>query len=239
MTPGQVSHPWGISRRFVRPYGGDMTDPRREPRTDLSQRWLKFLPAMMIGHVLITIPAFVISIALAYATFVQAEATRKIQQSESWPYVSYGTSDVTDEGVEEVSFMLGNDGVGPARIKQLEFLYDGRPMESPRKFLQACCGDPPATPTPFMSSSFEIVLRPGENVRFIRMVKNSTNSAVWDRLEVERWKVAVRACYCSIFEDCWVMDSRKADPEPVKACPSDWARFEERPSPFALPPARN
>jgi hypothetical protein len=216
-----------------------MTDPTPESQNLIAQRWLKFLPAMMIGHVLITVPAFVISIALAYATLVQAEATRKIQQSETWPYISYGTSDVTDEGVDEISFQLGNDGVGPARLKQLEFLYDGRPMQSPRKFLQACCGDPPGRPTPFMSSNFETVLRPGENIGFIRLVKGADNSAVWDRLELERWKVAVRYCYCSIFDDCWVRDSRKADPEPVKVCPANWSRFEERPSPIYRPPERN
>lgn len=216
-----------------------MTDPKPEPRSDIPTRLLKYLPMMMIGHLLITIPTFVISIALAYATFVQAEATRKIQQSETWPYVSYGTSDVTDEGIEEISFQLGNDGVGPARLKQLEFLYDGRPMPSPRRFLQTCCGDPKGQPTPFMSSNFETVLRPGENIGFIRMAKNSGNAAVWDKLEVERWKVAVRACYCSVFDDCWVMDSRKQDPEPVKICPTDWTRFEERPSPIYRPPSRN
>lgn len=215
-----------------------MIDPTPDSRTALAERWLKFLPAMMIGHVLITVPTFVISIALAYATFVQAEATRKIQQSKTWPYVSYGTSDVTEEGVEEISFQLGNDGVGPARLKQLEFLYGGRPMETPRKFLQACCGDSPDRPTPFMSSKFEVVLRPGETTRFIRLVKRPDNLAVWDRLEIERWNVAVRACYCSIFDDCWVMDSRVADPQPVKVCPTDWSRFEERPFPTVRPPAR-
>lgn len=216
-----------------------MTDPTPESRDALAQRWLKFLPAMMIGHALITVPAFVISIALAYATFVQAEATRKIQQSESWPYVSYGTSDITDEGVEEISFVLGNDGVGPARLKQLEFLYDGKPMETPRKFLQACCADRPERPIPFMSAEFEVVLRPGESTKFIRLVKRPDNIAVWNRLEVERWKVAVRACYCSIFDDCWVMDSRGDDPQPVKACPAGWAKFEERPFSTARPPVRN
>lgn len=200
-------------------------------------RLVKYLPALAIGHMLVTVPAFVISLALAYATFIQANATRKIQQSETWPYVSYGTSDITDEGVDEISFVLGNDGVGPARLKQLEFLYDGRPMDTPRKFLQACCGDPPKRPTPFMSSNFEVVLRPGESTKFIRLVKRPDNIAVWDRLEVERWKVAIRACYCSIFDDCWVLDSRKADPERVKACPANWALFEERPFPATRPRA--
>jgi hypothetical protein len=198
-------------------------------------RLMKYLPVLAIGHTFVTVPAFVISMALAYATFVQADATRKMQQSESWPYVSYGTSDITDEGVEEISFKLGNDGVGPARLKQLEFRYDGRPMKSPRKFLQTCCGDPREHPTPFMSSKFEVVLRPGEVTSFIRLVKRPDNNAVWNRLEIERWKVAVRACYCSIFDDCWVLDSRVPDPSPVKKCPADWARFEERPAPIARP----
>ncbi len=207
-----------------------MNEP--QPTSDqLPSRLLKYLPLMMAGHLLITIPTFVISIALAYATFVQAEATRKIQQSETWPYISYGTSNVTDDGVPEITFVLGNDGVGPARIKQLEFVYDGKPMQSPRSFLQLCCGDSKDDPTDFMSSEFEVVLRPGETSRFIRLVRRPDNEAVWNRLETERWKVAIRTCYCSIFDDCWVLDSRTNDPQSVAVCPADWARFEERPRP--------
>lgn len=212
-----------------------MTDPQPSAPAPMLDRLLKYLPTIMVSNLLVSIPTFALSLVLAYATYVQADATRKMQQSGAWPYISYGTSDVTDEGVDEISFVLGNDGVGPARLKQLEFIYDGKPMETPRKFLQACCGDTRQSPTPFMSSNFETVLRPGENIAFIRLTKQPDNTAVWDRLEVERWKVAIRACYCSVFDDCWVLDSRKADPDPVKNCPAGWSRFEERPSPFAKP----
>lgn len=206
-----------------------MIEPQPKATAPIPERLLKYLPIMMIGQLFIAIPTFAISIALAYATFVQADATKKIQQSETWPFISYGTSNVSNEGISEISFALGNDGVGPARLKQLEFLYQGRPMESPREFLQQCCGDPPARPTPFVSSNFEVALRPGETIQFIRLVKKPENSAVWERLNTERWKVVVRACYCSIFDDCWVLDSRKDDPQRVKVCPAGWARFEERP----------
>ena len=210
-----------------------MNEPTKQSTNAIAERWLKFLPVMMIGHLLITVPAFVISIALAYATFVQAEATRKIQQSDTWPYVSYGTSNVTDAGVEEISFKLGNDGMGPARLKQLEFIYDGQPMKTPRQFLQRCCGDSPQHPTSFMSSQFEVVLRPGEQTQFIRLAKRPENAVIWDRLQEERWKVAIRACYCSIFDDCWILDSRQPDPQPIDTCPANWSRFEERPFPTA------
>ncbi|HYC94453.1 MAG TPA: hypothetical protein VEB39_02015 [Sphingomicrobium sp.] len=216
-----------------------MTEPRQDRSEELPRRLLKYLPVMMVGHLAITIPTFVISIALAYATFVQADATHKIQQSETWPYISYGTSNISDEGVDEITFMLGNDGMGPARLKQLEFLYDGRPMQNPRQFLQLCCGDSRSNPTQFKSSGFEVVLRPGETTYFIGLTKKPENAAVWERLNAERWKVAVRACYCSIFDDCFVLDTRRADPQPVEACPANWARFEERPFPTVRPPARN
>ena len=210
-----------------------MTDPKPESLNPIARRWLKYLPFMMISHVLITIPTFVISIALAYATFVQADATRKIQRSETWPYISYGTSNISDEGVDEISFKLGNDGVGPARVKQIEFLYDGRPIKSPRQFLQNCCGDSPDRPTAFMSSNPTVVLRPAETTQFIRLPKRPENLALWNKLEEERWKVVIRTCYCSIFDDCWIMDSRRSDPTPVDICPADWTLFEERPSRLA------
>ena len=205
------------------------TDPSPATPTRLA----KYLPALLIGHMFVTVPTLVISLALAYATFVQADATRKIQRSETWPFLSYGTSNISPEGAEVIAFDLANDGVGPARLKALEFRYDGRPMTHPRAFLQICCGDSPGSPTPFMSSPVDGVLRPGETAHFIRLAKSPANAAIWDRLQVERWKVTIRACYCSIFDDCWVLDSRTKDPRPVDVCPSNWTRFEERPFPGA------
>jgi hypothetical protein len=213
-----------------------MDEPRQQS-DQLPQRLMKYLPLMMAGHLFITIPAFVISLALAYATFVQADATRKIQRSETWPYVSYGTSNIAPDGATEILFSLSNDGVGPARLKAIEFIYDGRPMANPRNFLQQCCGDRRESPTSFMSAPINGVIRPGQSINFIRLPKRPDNAIIWDRLEVERWKITVRACYCSIFDDCWILDSRKQDPQPVEACPPGWKSFEERPYPSAAAPA--
>jgi hypothetical protein len=107
------------------------------PNKDFAERLLKYLPALMFGHLFITIPAFVISLALAYATFVQADATHKIQQSETWPYVSYGTSN-TNEGKPEISFNT-NGGVGPAKLVAMQLTYrqaDGQPARIPEPVLR-------------------------------------------------------------------------------------------------------
>ena len=204
-----------------------MTDPMPQPRSDIPTRMLKYLPMMMIGHLLITIPTFVISIALAYATFVQADATRKIQRSETWPFVSYGTGNADTEGKPEITLSLTNNGVGPAKPEAMEFLYKGKPMPTPREFLRQCCAG--RSKLSFMSEPVTGVLRPGQQRNFIRLPQTEENLAIWNKLDVERWKVVVRSCYCSIFDDCWVTDSRKANPEPIEACPTNWKSFDERP----------
>jgi hypothetical protein len=214
-----------------------MSEPKLPASNAIAERWLKFLPFMMIGHLLITVPALVISIALAYATFVQADATRKIQQSETWPFVSYGTSNATPEGKHEISLNLTNDGVGPAKLEAMEFIYKGKPMSTPREFLRQCCAGEERLS--FMSEPVTGVLRPGQQRNFIRLPRTDANAAIWEKLDTERWKVVVRSCYCSIFGDCWVIDSRKTDPESVQACPTDWKLFEERPSPLALSKVAN
>lgn len=211
-----------------------MNEPKPDPKTAIAERWLKFLPLMMIGHLLVTVPTFVISIALAYATFVQADATRKIQKSETWPYVSYGTSNESPEGEDRIAFTLTNGGAGPARLKAMELRYIGRPMDNPRQFLATCCGYEPGRSMRYSTGAVDVVLRPGESIDFIRLAKVPESAAMWDRLQNERWKVEVRTCYCSIFDDCWVMKGRSLDPEPVAACPVDWKRFEENPIPPAV-----
>ena len=201
------------------------TAPKAEK--GLPERLIKYLPALLISHIFVTVPTFVISIALAYATFVQADATRKIQMSETWPYVGYGTSNAREDGTKEIIMVLQNNGVGRARLEQMEFLYKGKPMPNPREFMRQCCaGDAKFA---FMSSPVTGVLRPGEKTEFIRFLRTDQNAVIWDKLERERWSVVVRSCYCSIFDDCWVYDNRQKRPEKVDVCPANWKTFDERP----------
>jgi hypothetical protein len=202
-------------------------DKSSEPVRSMPERLLKYLPVLVISHVLVTVPTFVISLALAYATFVQADATRKIQRSETWPYVSYGTGNATPEGRPEITLNLTNDGVGPARLEAMELIYRGKPMPNPREFLRECCaGDSKFS---FMSEPVAGVLRPGKQTNFIRLVKTDDNAAIWDKLDTERWRIVVRSCYCSIFGDCWISDNRRKRPQQVDACPANWTIFDERP----------
>jgi len=200
----------------------DAPDPKEVPKDR------PLLRSLLKVEILITLPTLIISVALAYFSFVQADASRKMQRTETWPYVSYGTDNSSPEVKNEISFSLSNDGVGPALLKEVEFLYDRRPMRDPIEFIQHCCAvaaKAAAKNLTFTTDRVDGVLRPGEKRKFIRLAQTEQNKPLWNKLNEERWKVVTRSCYCSIFDDCWVFDSRTEQPSEVKNCPTDWTKF--------------
>lgn len=192
---------------------------------------LKLLPWLMASHFLIGAPAMLISVGVAYFTFVQAEATKKMQQADAWPFLSYGTSNsgFNEKGERMISLNLANNGVGPALLGAVEVRYQGRPVRDARDLLTRCCGLQANSRLNLSTSpSSGIVARPGESIKFMQVAEIPENKELWKRFETERWKLQVRSCYCSIFDECWTIDGAQAKPQPVAQCPTDWAQFRER-----------
>jgi hypothetical protein len=44
-----------------------------------------------------------------------AEANARMVAANSWPFVQYGTGNLSEQGLPEISLSLANQGVGPAR----------------------------------------------------------------------------------------------------------------------------
>lgn len=192
---------------------------------------LKLLPWLMATHFLIGAPALLISVGVAYFTFVQAEATKKMQQADAWPFLSYGTSNsgFNERSERMISLVLSNNGVGPALLGPIEISYQGQPVRDPADLLRKCCGLQANSGLNLSTSpSSGIVTRPGEEIKFMQVAETPANKALWNRFEAERWKLKVRSCYCSIFDECWTIEGAQAKPKPVAQCPTDWVQFRER-----------
>jgi len=227
-----MSHAQGFPCRDQGCYGCSM-DEASEPSEAGSDRSRQGLRSLLTVQMLATLSTLVISLVLAYFSFVQADASRKMQRTETWPYVSYETDNSSPEVKDEISFSLSNDGVGPARLDEVELFYRGKAMRDPPEFILNCCAAEAhavGKNLTYTTDRVDGVLRPGEQRKFMRLAKTDKNAVLWNALNVERWKVTVRTCYCSIFDDCWVFDSAKRNPDQVKACPADWKKFEERPN---------
>lgn len=210
-----------------------MAPPEPDQRTFVDgavlKRIARWLPLIMLGNVIVGVPALLISLVVAYGTYVQAGATQRMQQAAAWPFVAYGTGNYTGEGERLISLSFTNNGLGPALIGPVEVSYDGRAMRNPVELLTACCGYRPGGSIQVRTLPIvNVALRPGEEVMFFGFPDVPANAGLVDRLDAVRERIRVRACYCSIFDDCWTVDGAQAQPRPVEACPTNWTAFRQR-----------
>lgn len=215
----------GIEDRLARVENALARRDAGEPQGNLLNRALKYLPLFAMSNLFVAAPAFLISIAVAYFTFVQAEATQKMQVASVWPRVDYVTSNRTQDGTPRITLSLVNKGVGPALVRGMEIRYRDQPHSSLAGLLKACCSENPEDLSFSLGSINGEVLRPGEEAMFAQIDPAGVTPEVWERFNRERLNLKFRICYCSVFDDCWVAGWDSAEPRTVKRCPADWVQY--------------
>lgn len=205
-----------------------MSETPNHDAAAIGSRFLRYLPFITVAHFLIGLPALIASLALAYFAFVQADATQKMQTGGAMPFVTFGTSNAEEDGDPIISLSLTNNGMGPAILGPMEIRYRGKPIATPTGLLNSCCANAKGTQLSFATSpSTGIAIRPGESQRFLRLPRTAASETVWQAFNQERWKLDIRACYCSIYNDCWVTEGMQGLPKAVKKCPADWSLYSE------------
>lgn len=198
----------------------------KQAPSSVFERILRYVPFLAIGNFALAAPAFLISAAVAYFSFIQADATEKMQIATVWPHLNYATGNLDDSGKPVILLTVGNQGVGPAKVEGMEVSYQGKAYRDAESLIKACCvAEGWESPFVITSRLNGMVLRPGEETNLIRLDPENATPQVFESLDANRFDVRVKACYCSVFEDCWVMDSQARENEPVKACPANWAQF--------------
>lgn len=186
-------------------HGADRSAPRRQS----TMGWLEYV----IGGAAVLVSAISLQVG------VSANQTQeKLLAASTWPYLQYGTGNRLGDGSSSITLGLENAGVGPARVHSVQVIYDGQPRADARALLDACCGTA-GKPLVTITSSAARVFSAGQEVTFLRVDEAAADPAAWASFNQERFKVQVRACYCSVLKDCWVFDSLQAEPAPVATCP--------------------
>ena len=195
------------------PGDGDNEAPR-EPELSGSER---AFVRLTFWQTVLSLAGVFIAIVALYAALTESEATRKQTAAAVWPFVQLTVSDHFSENAAEFGISLTNAGVGPARMRSMRVLFGGEPLHDWHHAM-ALIGE---QGTHRLGQSYvnRRVLIPGETIDMV-----STE----DRVLVEKFLEtlagpgnAITYCYCSIFDECWVVDSEKdlQTPEPVDTCP--------------------
>lgn len=177
----------------------------------------------------IAVTALITSISSIAIAVHHGQIMEKLVQANSVPYMQGGFSNVTLEGSRVLSLDLLNRGVGPAHEQSLRVKVGERYVRSVSELIVASLG-------PEQAAEMETALNPYKNrvrKRFIpggeqqlvfSMTRTPENARDWDLLNATREKWNVEFCYCSVFEECWQVLGKLAEPEPVDSCRGDEAR---------------
>jgi len=178
----------------------------------------------------VAMAALITSVTSIWLSMRQGDDMARLVQAQSWPFLEYLSSNTGNTG-PEIDVGVRNAGVGPAKVKSFSVTYDGKAIPGWVALIQACCvpdGKTMATTEDLLtltdrkmisSKLIDRVLRPSDQVILLHLPKTEANAALWKKLDDARFKLQIRACYCSVFDECWITDLRSTAQKSVASCP--------------------
>jgi hypothetical protein len=171
-----------------------------EPRK-IGHRW--FDAGITIAILLVSVSSLIVAIVHSRTLERMADANAKLVETNSWPFLSYYTSNG-----QNISMSIVNDGVGPAKIESIEVKWAGHPHTDAYSFLKACCAFLPKTADVEYEFITGRVLRAGQSANILSLPHTATDDVAWkvlNRARISR-DLSVDVCYCSVFDQCWTED---------------------------------
>jgi hypothetical protein len=191
-------------------------------------RWLDMVVALL------AVSMSVLSIFVAQHT---SETMERLVHANSWPFLQLGSGNSNDERQAELVFYVSNVGTGPARIHSFEMFVDGEPLPTDRNVtygtIMKCCEQEFATAVEraggdhieavgydLTSPVSERFLAPNDEIAAMRWVRTDTNRELWTAVDQARQtgRITMRACYCSVFDECWIAETGVFPPTPIDSC---------------------
>ncbi|NRD73045.1 hypothetical protein HQQ94_07285 [Shewanella sp. VB17] len=167
-------------------------------------KWYKS-PEMIVG-----LSALLIGVVTAVTSIYSAYVDREYARASVWPRLEIFRS----FNGNSFSYGITNNGTGPALIKYAKIQYGGNPIkmwkeiEPFKSIIQSHISNRTLSP----QNSITPVYYKGENTKALVIADGS---------------ISIELCYCSIYEECWVIDKTN-HPKKIEACMiDDEKRFEQ------------
>ncbi len=191
-------------------------------------------------EIFVALTALCVSVVSVWVAIGTEDANRKMVAASSWPHIQLDSSNSGAQGQPYISLILTNSGVGPAKVETFELLWKGKAYATSHDFLLACCDFHPAAwhpesnapqPTvPTTSNASGMVVRAGASWQILGLRLGPDDVKAWHALDKARFEATYRACYCSVFDECWIADLASANslrPKSVKKCPTPKVPYSE------------
>ena len=178
------------------------------------------------GHrwfdVVLAVSAVVISLVSLFLALQHGRVMERMVEVSTWPYVSMGFSTHNPDGSPHVTLWITNKGVGPAKVQSVEVFYQGKALTDSQALLRVAlvpAAEPARRFVMLRSDVIDSVLSAREIVNLIDLDPKNYSQDEYARIGDTFDKLTFRTCFCSVFDECSVLDTRKAlQPFAVKAC---------------------
>lgn len=174
------------------------------------------------------VSAIVISLISLGLAIAHGNAMERLVEANSWPFVATSFSNAEADGTPHFRLGIMNKGVGPARIDSLQVFYEGKPVHDARELVTRMSGGSPQPPIQILSSDvLNSVMSARETVNFVDVPIGGATPGQQKQLGRAGPKITFATCYCSVFDECWTVDTREAAPRPhkIKICPDATGTF--------------
>jgi hypothetical protein len=195
--------------------GEDPADQKRN--TSILPGTERLFVRMTLWQTILSVVGIFIAVVALYAALKESAAVRQQTAAAVWPFVQMVIADYDNGDMAGFTMSFVNVGVGPAKVRNLRLEIDGQPIRDWAQAVSVLGGDVDAkVGRDFLGGR---VLRPEEKVDLISTT--DPDLARRFQLAIATQGNYVSYCYCSIFDECWLADSRAdlQNPEPVEMCP--------------------
>ena len=183
-------------------------------------RWLDLVVG--VSAFFISIVSLVVSIEHGRTMEKMVEQNEKLVAASTMPFLAVSGSQL--DPVTQKPFLrieLKNGGVGPAVVDWFEIRYKGAPMGSSAELLKACCfaalPRDGHTKGVIYSNVSQSIMPARDSVFLLQLDPESAGKDLYVALDAARKDLAMKACYCSVLDECWLSDF-DGRPKKVQEC---------------------
>lgn len=181
------------------------------------------------------VAAGIVSLVSLWLGLHSAHSMEKLVAANSYPYLDLARSShiIPQNGVQsevrrKVEYEMLNGGIGPARIEWVEFKYKDKPVRNLKALLETCCSTPEGNTNGFHARGnvqYSLV-SPGKSLVMLSWSEPATPNPRFDALHKAMNDIEWSACYCSVFDECYVRRSEGGKVEPVEQCTPPAVSFQ-------------
>jgi hypothetical protein len=155
---------------------------------------------------------------------------QRLVEANSRPFIQITTSNGHPAGDSTFSqaftVLISNPGAGAARVERFSILVDDKPAKNIGEALLRLAGLPADTkeesavlgPMTYLEIAPSYI-KAGSDQPVLNWPRTASNASVWDKDAAAGFqRVKFETCYCSIFDECWIENSRTFRPTAVASC---------------------